>query len=182
MRQEGESRKLISTSRVEEPFQFNVSTPGNRTFFSSSWDDGGFDPMLGLWNQAGNLVYFQDDGLNGGSTPSNGVQYTHGGWDSYYSVNLMPGSYILTLSTFDNFNIGDQLSQGFLRDNDAPIPIAEWYQPANGYRASRYAFHILNVDAAVINDPALPTPEPSTILLMGLGFGALTLLRSRLRP
>lgn len=36
--------------------------------------------------------------------------------------------YILTLSTFDNFNIGDQLSQGFLRDNDAPIPIAEWYQ------------------------------------------------------
>jgi len=158
-------------------FDFSVSTAGDRTFFSSSWDDGGFDPMLGLWSAAGNKIYFQDDGMNAGTTSSNGIAYTHGRWDSYYTVNLAPGSYILTLSTYNNFNVGDLLSQGFNMDGATPIPIAQWDQPANGYRTSDYAFHILNVDSAVIIDPTVPTPEPSTIILMGLGFGALALLR-----
>ncbi|WCB48240.1 DVUA0089 family protein [Nitratidesulfovibrio vulgaris] len=158
-------------------FDFDVSTTGERTFFSSSWDDGGFDPMLGLWSAAGNKIEFQDDGGRTGSTASNGILYTHGNWDSYYTVNLAPGSYILTLSTYNNFNVGDLLSQGFDFDGTNPIPIASWDQPANGYRTSNYAFHILNVDRAVIDDPTVPTPEPSTIILMGLGFGALALLR-----
>lgn len=157
-------------------FQFDVATSGDRTFFSSSWDDGGFDPMLGLWTLAGNLIYFQDDGGNSGSTLSNGISYTHGRWDSYYTVNLVPGSYLLTLSTYDNFNNGNLLSQGFTMDGQSPIPITTWDQPANGFRTDAYAFHILNVDRAVI-DPNVPTPEPSTVILMGLGFAALAVMR-----
>jgi hypothetical protein len=56
------------------------------TVFSSSWLSGeppaGFDPMLGIWDAAGNLIAFQDDGHNVGTTLSNGVPYNHGTWNS----------------------------------------------------------------------------------------------------
>lgn len=149
-------------------FNFSVSTLGARTFFSSSWDEGNFDPMLGLWSASGDLIYFQDDGLNTGSTFSNGIQYTHGTWDSYYDVLLDPGSYILTLTTYNNFNVGNTLAEGFKLDNEDPIFITEWDQPSNGVRASAWAFHILNVDEATGPGPSVP--EPGTVLLLGAGI------------
>lgn len=160
-------------------FDFDVSTSADRTFFSSSWDDGGFDPMLGLWTSSGSLINFQDDGSNVGSTLSNGVSYTHGNWDSYYSVFLDPGSYILTLSAYDNFNVSNTLSDGFALDGAAPIPIASWDQPANGFRTADYAFHILNVDAVEFEAPTA-VPEPSTYLLLGMGLGLIALVRRRM--
>ncbi len=149
-------------------FNFGVSTSGTRTFFSSSWDEGNFDPMLGLWSSSGDLINFQDDGGNAGSTLSNGVFYTHGEWDSYYNVFLEPGNYILTLTTYNNFNVGDTLSQGFQLDGEDPIFVTEWEQPANGLRNNSWAFHILNVDEATGPGPSVP--EPGTALLLGAGI------------
>jgi hypothetical protein len=92
------------------PFNFTSGGVGNVTLFSSSWDDGGFDPMLGLWDSLGNLIYFQDDGGNVGTTLSNGVPYNHGNWDTYYSAPVGIGNYIVTLSAYANFNNGSLLS------------------------------------------------------------------------
>jgi hypothetical protein len=157
-------------------FGFTSSGVGNVTLFSSSWDDGGFDPMLGLWDSFGNLVYFQDDGGNVGSTLSNGVWYDHGNWDSYYTAPIGVGDYLVTLSAYSNFNNGSSLSNGFAYDGQTPIPIASWNEPANGYRNSNYAFHILNVTEAT--GPSA-VPIPAAIWLLGAGLMGLLGIRRK---
>jgi len=69
-------------------YTFTTNGSSNVTLFSSSWDDGNFDPMLGLWRSDGSLIQWQDDGHVVGTTDSNGVGYDHGNWDSYFSELL----------------------------------------------------------------------------------------------
>lgn len=159
-------------------FRFSVTESSLVTLFSSSWHRGGFDPIMALWDAAGNLLMEQDDGHNVGTTMSNGVEYRHGNWDSYFSQIVDAGSYIVTIATYNNWALGSLLSDGFTFDSDNPALIADWYQPSNGNKESFFEFHILGANQA--SGPS-PTPEPGTIVLMALGLGGMYLIIRRRR-
>lgn len=160
-------------------YSFTTNGTSTVTLFSSSWDDGNFDPMLGLWRSDGSSILWQDDGGRVGTTLSNGVAYDHGRWDSYYSQLLDAGTYFVTLMTYYNRPLGNNLSDGFIYDSEAPISMTSWNQPANGNRGDYYAFHILGVQGA---HDASAVPEPSTLLLLCCGLISLAFYgRRRMR-
>ncbi|HBA71089.1 MAG TPA: PEP-CTERM sorting domain-containing protein, partial [Geobacter sp.] len=43
-------------------YSFTINGTSDVTLFTSSWDNGNFDPMMALWSSNGNRVTFQDDG------------------------------------------------------------------------------------------------------------------------
>lgn len=167
-------------------FNFTLTEARDVTIFSSSWDDGGFDPILSLWNSSGNLIESQDDGHNIGSTLVNGVSYTHGNWDSYYTRHLEAGSYIVAITQYDNFNKSSLLSDGFEYDDNPNFTFDLGYGPQpffNGVdsvvgRTGDWTFHVLNVDSAIVQIPG-DVPEPATIALIGAGLAGLGAARRR---
>lgn len=174
-------------------FNFSVANPSTVTVFSSSWDDGGFDPILAIWTGAGVLMYEQDDGGNAGSTNvdvgSGPVSYTHGVWDSYYTVNLAAGNYIASVTQFNNFAVSGVLSDGFQQAGNpnftfdqnyggATQPLFNGVWDSNDPRTGNYTFHILNVDNATHQPPSVPDGA-STVGLLFAALGGLVALRRR---
>lgn len=177
---------------------FSVGAFSTVTIFSSSWGVpngnadgyilyGGFDPILAIWTSAGALQGEQDDGGIVGTTTSNGVDYFHGYWDSYYSLDLNAGDYLASITQFNNFANGNQLSNGFNQDSNptftqgfATVPQTYFngvYLGDNDYRTGDWEFHLINVSAANVQS----IPEPGTILLVGSGLLGLAGARRRRR-
>ncbi len=171
-------------------FYFSVGSASTVTVFSSSWDDGGFDPILAIWDSAGDLLYQQDDGGLTGSETSNAVSYDYGVWDSYYTVSLPAGSYSATIAQFDNFfdhGVGANISLGFRHSGNPNFTFDEGYGTApffNGVQSSTdtrtgtFAFHILNVDSA--SGGVVPDAS-SSLALLSLAFAGLGWARRQTR-
>ena len=133
-----------------------------------------FDPITAVWKQTNtgwNLIGENDDNA--------GIALGQTYYDSGLIFgNLSAGNYLFTIATFNNFANGTTLAQGFSFDNQAPIPLAQWNQPANhGNMGTHYSVHLSGVDGAV---SAVPEPESFAMLLAGLGIvGALARRKNR---
>jgi hypothetical protein len=116
---------------------------------------GGFDPILALFDSTGAFIDQNDDG--GFNVAADSVSGNH--FDTFFSSVLAPGNYTVSVMAFSNFANGPNLSDGF------------WGTGSFGSRDTHWAFDVLNVNSAVVQDGAVP--EPATWLLMILGFGAI---------
>ena len=142
--------------------------------------EGGFDPILALFQGTGASAVFinqNDDG--GANVPGDAVTGAH--YDTYLAVNnLAPGDYTVSVMDFANFANGPTLGDGF----SGGALTGGTFRDATGHnRDSHWAFDILGVQAATTPDnPTTPAvPEPSSIALFGSGLvGIVNLARKRL--
>jgi hypothetical protein len=71
--------------------------------------EGGFDPILALFDSTGALINQNDDG--GANVPADSVTGEH--YDTYLQDTLGPGTYTVGVMEYPNFAIGPNLSDGF---------------------------------------------------------------------
>lgn len=144
-------------------FDFTVGATSLVTFRTYSWAGGvnaagqsiaagGFDPILAVYDSAGQRIGYNDDGGCGLVGSNAGRCY-----DTYFSTNLTAGAYKVAVSQYDNF--------GPINLND-PWP-GTGYVNYNG-RDSHWAFDVLNASSATQSGAV---PEPATWAMMIAGFG-----------
>ena len=145
--------------------------------------EGGFDPILALFQGTGSGAVFINQNDDGGSNvPADAVTGAH--YDTYLAVNgLTPGDYTVSIMDYANFAIGPTLGAGF---TGGALTGGTYLDATEHNRDSHWAFDILGVEAAT-NPTAQPTdgtpavPEPSSIALLGSGLlGVANLARKRL--
>lgn len=173
-------------------FDFDIDAGSTVTIFSSSWVNGGFDPVLTLFDSAGNFIDYQDDGAFTGSTLSNGVNYNHDVWDIYFTSFLPAGSYQASLTQFNNIPLGFSLSDGFLYDGAGNENFTAAFGCSQGSfcgaasiddpRTNAWELHVLNVTQANVVEPPTSVPEPTSLLgLIAMGvLGAGSMLKRSL--
>lgn len=83
-----------------------------------------FDPIVNVWHK--NVRIAQNDD-NPTIDPANQTRYDSG----IRLANLAVGTYVFTVSAYANFSTGANIGNGFLYDNQAPIPLDNWCQPAS---------------------------------------------------
>jgi len=130
-------------------------------------DHGGFDPIVDLFDAAGNFIAEADD--EGTPGTANADPDTHEAFDAVLNMTLGAGSYTVALVQYDNSANGKTLAEGFLRSGNPTFTGA--YGCSNGIfcdwghhnRTGAWALDILVSEV----------PEPSACLLLVVGLGAL---------
>ena len=171
-------------------FDFSVGAASTVTLVSYSYAGGvqadgtivaagGFDPILALFDAAGNLIDQFDDGPNPvPADPVTGLEY-----DTFLDIAVDAGEYTAAIMQYDNFAPAN-LGQAFARQGDPfftagfGCSAGQFCDAEGNNRTAAWAFDILGVDDAVIPNPA-PVPLPASAPLLLAGLAAINIVRRR---
>lgn len=136
--------------------------------------EGGFDPILAVFDGTGALINQNDDG--GSNVPADSITGAH--FDTFLHIGtLTPGNYTASVMEYDNFAVGPNLSDGFTRQGQGNFTSTFGFGPGpfwdvTGHeRTANWEFDILGVNSA--------TPEPTSLSLLGVASLALLARRRR---
>jgi hypothetical protein len=142
---------------------------------------GGFDPILALFQGTGSTAAYlgQNDDGGCGSVPGDSV--TGACYDTYLQLTgLTAGDYTVSIQDYANFANGPTLGDGF---NGGALTGGTYIDATGHNRDSHWAFDVLGVESASnpTQPPTSPVPEPSSIALLGTGLaGLVTAVRRRM--
>lgn len=172
-------------------FQFNVTSPGTFSLFTTSYGGGtnvdgtttapgGFDPIISLFDGAGNLIDANDDGPQANTDP-----VTFSAFDSGLEETLAPGAYTAAVTESDNFANGPTLADGFTRDGQGNFTGTDFGAPGQSFIDASGFQRTANFTLDIANGPLPPpaVPESSTTasfgLLLMLGMGGIVVTAKR---
>lgn len=152
------------------------SYAGGTNAAGQSIAQGGFDPILALFDSTGARVGQQDDG---GCALVAADSVTNRCWDTFFTTTLAAGTYTASVSQYDNFSNGN-LASGFFWDGVQNQNFANgFFDNTGNHRTNSWAFDILNVAQADL-PPATPVPEPGSLpLSLGALVGIVFLKRHK---
>jgi hypothetical protein len=173
---------------VVQTFNFNVASQGLVTFQTFGYAGGingagnaiaagGFDPLVSLFDSAGDFLAFNNDG----SCVQVGTDATTlNCFDAYLPLVLDAGSYTLALTENDNLAVGPTFADGFTQAGNGNFTCAEFMGIPGGFcdaspsqRNSAWALDVTTPATA-------PVPEPSTYALLLSGIGVFFITRKQL--
>ena len=132
--------------------------------------EGGFDPILALFDSTGLLINQNDDG--GSLVAADSVTGAH--YDTYLSSVLSAGDYTVAVMQYANFALGPNLSSGFQGSGTT-----NFRDVTGDLRTSAWEFDILNVAQA--STTGVPDGGDSLLLVSaGLGLILFTKRLSRM--
>jgi hypothetical protein len=170
---------LMRTSLVR---LYTTSTTGGVNANGTVTQGGGFDTILSLFNGSNGSSSATFVADNDGPSPSGNNPD-----DADFQRTLNPGSYFLVITQYNNFfNVeqGDSLSAGFFYDGADNSNFTANFGCSNGKfcdvdgnnRTPNFTVNVVAQDA-----PSQPVPEPTTIVLFGIGLAGVTVMTRRRR-